>query len=380
MKKTYWAHVKLASEAEADQSVRKIEAEMIGQTVEEHLRGTAALSSQFAEAFGEEKLGELIGLVHDLGRCTEGIQNRLLRGGPKVDHATAGAVVCATYKQFGAAACVAGHHGGLPDFGNYKVDQLGTSTLYGRLKKGIANNKFVIYLQPKFYTKTEELAGAEALVRWNRDGDVVMPNIFVPLLEKYELITELDTYVLESICKLQQNWEKKGYKIFPISVNESRLHLYNKNHINDLIDFVNKYSIKPNTIELEMTETSVVNNVELAKEAERNVHKLGFTVSMDDFGTGYSSFSMLKNINIDVLKMDKSFFDDIVESSRGKIIIEAIIEMSHKLGIEVVAEGIENKEQVDYLKRINCDMIQGYYFEKPISIEKFEEKYKNVFK
>ena len=150
-----------------------------------------------------------------------------------------------------------------------------------RLKKGIANNKFVIYLQPKFYTKTEKLAGAEALVRWNRDGDVVMPNIFVPLLEKYELITELDTYVLESICKLQQNWEKKGYKIFPISVNESRLHLYNKNHINDLIDFVNKYSIKPNTIELEMTETSVVNNVELAKEAERNVHKLGFTVSMD---------------------------------------------------------------------------------------------------
>ena len=249
-----------------------------------------------------------------------------------------------------------------------------------RLKEGIANNKFVIYLQPKFYTKTEELAGAEALERWNRDGDVVMPNIFVPLLEKYELITELDTYVLESICKLQQNWEKKGYKIFPISVNESRLHLYNKNHINDLIDFVNKYSIKPNTIELEMTETSVVNNVELAKEAERNVHKLGFTVSMDDFGTGYSSFSMLKNINIDVLKMDKSFFDDIVESSRGKIIIEAIIEMSHKLGIEVVAEGIENKEQVDYLKRINCDMIQGYYFEKPISIEKFEEKYKNVFK
>ena len=158
------------------------------------------------------------------------------------------------------------------------------------------------------------------------------------------------------------------------------LRTVNREGINDLIDFVNKYGIKPNTIELEMTETSVVNNVELAKEAERNVHKLGFTVSMDDFGTGYSSFSMLKNINIDVLKMDKSFFDDIVESSRGKIIIEAIIEMSHKLGIEVVAEGIENKEQVDYLKRINCDMIQGYYFEKPISIEKFEEKYKNVFK
>lgn len=141
MKKTYWAHMRLARENEADQSVRKIEGmdpEMIGQTVEEHLRGTAALSSKFAGAFGEEKLGELVGLVHDLGKCTDGFQNRLLRGGPKVDHSTAGAVVCATYKQFGAAACVAGHHGGLQDFGNSKADQPGTSTLYGRLKKGIA--------------------------------------------------------------------------------------------------------------------------------------------------------------------------------------------------------------------------------------------------
>lgn len=143
MKKTYWAHVKLASEAEADQTERKIEGmdpEMIGQTVEEHLRGTAALSSKFAGAFGEEKLGELIGLVHDLGKCTAGFQNRLLRGGPKVDHATAGAIICAKHGQFGAAACVAGHHGGLPDFGNSKVDRPGSATLFGRLKKGIAEN------------------------------------------------------------------------------------------------------------------------------------------------------------------------------------------------------------------------------------------------
>lgn len=244
-----------------------------------------------------------------------------------------------------------------------------------RLKKGIKNNEFVIYLQPKFYTKTEKLAGAEALVRWNRDGDVVMPNIFIPLFEKYELITVLDTYVLENICRLQQQWRKQEYNIVPISVNESRLHLYNENHINDLIDLVNKYNVQPNTIELEMTETTVVHNVELAKEAERNVHKLGFTVSMDDFGTGYSSFSMLKNINIDVLKMDKSFFDDVLESRRGKIIIEAIIEMSHKLNMKVVAEGIEIKEQVEYLKNIKCDMIQGYYFERPIKVEEFEEKY-----
>ena len=244
-----------------------------------------------------------------------------------------------------------------------------------RLKDGMAKKEFAIYLQPKFYVCTEELAGAEALVRWNRDGELVMPNIFIPLLEKYELITELDTYVLENICELQQQWRKQGYNIVPISVNESRLHLYNEHHISELIDLVNKYNVQPNTIELEMTETTVVHNIELAKEAERNVHKLGFTVSMDDFGTGYSSFSMLKNINIDVLKMDKSFFDDVLESKRGKIIIEAIIEMAHKLGIKVVAEGIENEEQVDYLKKINCDIIQGYYFEKPITIDEFEEKY-----
>ena len=224
-----------------------------------------------------------------------------------------------------------------------------------RLKNGIKNNEFVIYLQPKFYTNTGKLAGAEALIRWNRDGKLVMPNIFIPLFEKYELITELDTYVLENICRLQQQWRKQEYNIVPISVNES--------------------NVQPNTIELEMTETTVVNNVELAKEAEKNVHKLGFIVSMDDFGTGYSSFSMLKNINIDVLKMDKSFFDDVLESRRGKIIIEAVIEMSHKLNIKVVAEGIETKEQVEYLKNIKCDMIQGYYFEKPMTIEKFEEKY-----
>ena len=136
-----------------------------------------------------------------------------------------------------------------------------------RLKNGIKNNEFVIYLQPKFYTNTGKLAGAEALIRWNRDGKLVMPNIFIPLFEKYELITELDTYVLENICRLQQQWRKQEYNIVPISVNESRLHLYNENHINDLIDLVNKYNVQPNTIELEMTETTVVNNVELAKDA-----------------------------------------------------------------------------------------------------------------
>ena len=247
--------------------------------------------------------------------------------------------------------------------------------LNDRLISGMENKEILIYLQPKFYAETRELAGAEALVRWNRNGKIVMPNVFIPLLEKYELITILDKYVLENICDLINKWSYKGYRIIPISVNESSQNLYNKNHINELIALVDKYNISPSMIELEMTETTVVHNVELAKEAERNVHKLGFVVSMDDFGTGYSSFSMLKNINIDVLKMDKSFFEDILESKRGRIIIESIIDMAHKLNIKVVAEGIENNEQLDYLTKIKCDMIQGYFFEKPISITEFENKY-----
>ncbi len=244
-----------------------------------------------------------------------------------------------------------------------------------RLQYGIKNKEFQIYLQPKFYTKTGKLAGAEALIRWKQENELVMPNTFIPLFEKYELITILDTYVLESIFSQLSIWQKKGYKLINISVNESRQHLYNEHHIDDLIHLINEYNVSSNYIELEMTETTIVHNVELAKQAERNVHKLGFKVSMDDFGTGYSSFSMLKNINIDILKLDKSFFDDIIESKRGKIIIEAIINMAHKLNTKTVAEGIETQEQLDYLKRVGCDYVQGYIYEKPITIKEFEEKY-----
>lgn len=241
-----------------------------------------------------------------------------------------------------------------------------------RLQEGIKNKEFLVYLQPKFYAKTGKLAGAEALVRWKRNNEILMPNVFIPVFEEYKLITKLDMYVFEQACKLLKKWNKH---IVPISINESRQHLYDQNHINKLKEIINKYNVSPHNIELEMTETTVVDNVKLAKRAEESVHKLGFIVSMDDFGVGYSSFSMLKNINIDVLKIDKSFFDDILESKRGRIIIESIIEMCKKLNITTVAEGIETLEQVEYLKKIECDMIQGYVFAKPMSVEEFEDKY-----
>lgn len=243
-------------------------------------------------------------------------------------------------------------------------------------KKGVENNEFKIFLQPKFDIKTEKIVGAEALIRREKEGILIMPKYFITEYEKTGVITKLDMFVFESVCKKLKEWKDKDYKVFPIAINESRRNLYNENHTNELEQIVKYYNINPNLIELELTETVVVENIEIAKEAERKVHALGFVVSMDDFGVGYSSFYMLKNINIDILKIDKSFSDEVMEDKRGRIILESIIDMAKKLQIKTVAEGIETKEQVEYLKQIGCDMAQGYYFEKPLSIEEFEEKYK----
>ena len=249
------------------------------------------------------------------------------------------------------------------------------SDLEKDFEEGIKNNEFKIFLQPKFDIKNETIVGAEALIRRKKQDKLIMQNEFIKEYEEKGIITKLDMFVLESICIKIKQWKEKNYKLIPIAVNESRKVLYDKNHINDLKYIIEKYEINPNLIELELTETVVVEDIKKAKQAERDVHKLGFVVSMDDFGVGYSSFYMLKNINIDILKIDKSFSEEVINDERGRIILEAIMDMSKKLKIKTVAEGIETKEQVEYLKKIGCDMVQGYYFEKPIEIEKFEEKY-----
>lgn len=240
------------------------------------------------------------------------------------------------------------------------------------LLNSIKNNEFIIYLQPKFDTIAEEIVGAEALVRKQKDGKLIMPNEFILEYEKTGVITKLDMYVLEEICKLQQKWRALSFPLIPISINESRHHLKNKNHIQELEEIIKKYDASANLIELEMTETTVVEDIKLAKGAAESVKKLGFIVSMDDFGTGYSSFNILKDIEIDILKIDKAFFDNLESNKRAQIIIEAIVQMCKKLGIKTVAEGIETKGQLQFLKDIGCDIVQGYYFSKPIPIEEFE--------
>lgn len=202
-----------------------------------------------------------------------------------------------------------------------------------------------------------------------------MPDKFVPAYEKTGIITILDMYVLEEICKLQNKWKKLNLPLIPISVNESRHHLKDKNHILKLQQIIKKYDVNTSLIELEMTENTVIEDILRAKKAAEYVKKLGFVVSMDDFGTGYSSFNILKDIEIDILKIDKSFFNDLENNKRARIIIEAIIKMCKKLKIKTVAEGIETKGQVDFLKKIKCDIMQGYYFSKPLEIFDFENKY-----
>lgn len=243
------------------------------------------------------------------------------------------------------------------------------------LIKSIKNNEFIIFLQPKFDTMTEKVVGAEALIRKLEYGKIIMPNEFIPEYEKTGIITKLDMYVLEEICKLQKKWKDLNLPLLPISINESRHHLKNENHIHELQEILSKYDADASLIELEMTETTVVEDLFVAKGAAEAVKNLGFIVSMDDFGTGYSAFNILKDIEIDILKIDKEFFRNLENNKRAQIIIETIVKMCKRLKIKTVAEGIETKEQVDFLKHIGCDIIQGYYFSRPITVQKFEEKY-----
>ena len=241
-------------------------------------------------------------------------------------------------------------------------------------ERALKSNEFHVFLQPKFDSKTEKLVGAEALVRRIKDGKIFMPDSFIPIYEQNGLIERLDFYVLEKVCSTLQKWKESDFSI-TISVNESAKHLSNEHHGQDLLKLLSKYDISPNLIELEVTESAVIQNIKVAQKAHARIHELGFITSMDDFGVGYSSFSMLKNVPIDVLKIDKSFLDGLLTNRRFQIILESIVDMAHKLKMTTVMEGVETLPEVEYLKEIGIDILQGYYFSKPILIIEFERRY-----
>ena len=239
------------------------------------------------------------------------------------------------------------------------------------MENALKNHEFSVVYQPKILTSTEKIVGAEALIRWHKDGMVIPPNKFIPLFEKNKFIIKLDLYIFEQVCRDIAEWKEKYSFIPTISVNISKDHFVNDNFIDEYVKITDKYRIDRENIDLEITESATIDdNIDVLGILE-NIKKKGFIISIDDFGTGYSSLSMLQNMPIDIIKIDKVFVDKAdLNSSRN--IINYIMLIATHLGVKTVVEGIETKEQVEFVKKLNCDIIQGYYYSKPISKEDFE--------
>ncbi len=248
--------------------------------------------------------------------------------------------------------------------------------IQNKMFTALETDEFKTHLQPKFDIQTNEIAGAEALVRWvEKDGNMIFPNDFISVFENNGFIVNVDIYIFTTVCKKIEEWKKLNYKIVPISVNFSRLHFYNENFIDELVYITNKYNVKRDLIEIEITESVMFDNEEKMLETTQKLRSQGFKVSIDDFGSGYSSLGQLKNIAVDVVKIDRSFFLKSDDEEKGNLVVGSTIDMLHKLNLKTVAEGVETKEQVNFLKEIGCELGQGYFFSKPIPIKDFEENF-----
>ncbi len=242
------------------------------------------------------------------------------------------------------------------------------------MKDALETNQFVIYLQPKCSLDTEKIVGAEALVRWKHpQKGLIPPGKFIPVFEKNGFIMELDAFIWEGTCKLIKKWIDAGKKVLPISVNISRVNLYNPQLVSIIRDLVEKYGIPPDLLELEITESAYTNNAFQLIDVLNEFHEHGFTVLMDDFGSGYSSLNMLKDIPVDALKIDLNFLSGADTLGRGKNILSSVVGMSRSINLPTIAEGVETKEQADFLRSIECHRAQGYFFYKPMPIEDFEK-------
>ena len=233
------------------------------------------------------------------------------------------------------------------------------------------NKEFKVYYQPKIDTKTENLYGAEALVRWEHEGRMVPPSEFIPLFEKNKFILRLDLYIFEQVCSDMKMWKEKYGKEPVISVNVSREHFLDEHFLEKYMMIAAKYGVNTNKIDLEITESATIEEGIDIIEIMNKMKKLGFLISIDDFGTGYSSLSTLQDMPADILKIDKSFVDRIGENEKN--IIDYILTIAKELNFTTIAEGVETKEQRDYLLENGCDIIQGYYYAKPMSEAEFEE-------
>ncbi len=252
------------------------------------------------------------------------------------------------------------------------------SEIENMMEDAIENKEFEIYYQPQISTKTEKIEGAEALVRWKKNENMISPGEFIPIFEKNYFIIKLDEYVYEMVCENIQEMKKEFKEIPKISVNISKESLLDNKFLEKYEKIMRKYDIIPEEIELEITERSAVSNDIDIQKILNKIKQKGFSIAIDDFGTGYSSLNMLEMMPIDTLKIDKSFIDRVDIKEEKINFIEIIMFITKKLNLRTVAEGVENIEQVNYLKKWNCDLIQGYVYQKPLKFEEFKKYIKEI--
>ncbi|MBO6206456.1 MAG: EAL domain-containing protein [Lachnospiraceae bacterium] len=244
-------------------------------------------------------------------------------------------------------------------------------------QRALQDEEFVVFYQPKYDPKTDRLCGAEALIRWESPVyGFKGPDTIIPIFEKNGFITEIDTYMIRRVARDQKEWVDKGYACVPVSVNVSRAHFAESNLAQQIRDLVDAEQAPHELIEIELTESAFFDDKTALVSTIKKLKEFGFVVSMDDFGAGYSSLNSLKDMPLDVLKLDAEFFRGDSEDGRGEIVISEALQLAKKLHMRTVAEGVEAREQVDFLAEKGCDMIQGYYYSKPLPKSDFESRLK----
>ena len=255
------------------------------------------------------------------------------------------------------------------------TDELVPELTFDEIDRAFDNNEFCIYLQPKCNAATGAIVGAEALVRWNHPKyGVVSPGRFVPMLEQAGQISRLDVFVWRSVVRMLARWEREGRNLVPISVNVSMVDIDQMDVADTLTGLLNEYDVDARLLQAEITESAVARNLSKVESTIRKLHADNIAVLMDDFGSAYSSLNMLKDINVDVIKLDMKFIDlNEDNASKGLKIVESVVNMARKLRLLVIAEGAQTKQQVDQLLSVGCRYIQGYYFHEPLPVGRMEK-------
>ena len=263
-------------------------------------------------------------------------------------------------------------------YDQYLLDKITNEKKMTRwMHQGLSEKEFQIYLQPKVNLERSEVTGAEILVRWNSEPfGFLPPDEFIPLCEKNGFIVDLDFYVLEATCQiLKQSLKISPERTVVLSVNVSRVTLFQNDFIKRFVQMAERYGVPPKYLEIEITENVFIFDANTVEQILSQLRSYGFSISMDDFGSGYSSLNLLRELPIDVLKIDRIFLQESIRVEKAYAIIKSVVEMAHSLNMVVVCEGVETLEHAEFLKTIHCTVGQGYYFSKPIPLSAFQEKY-----